>query len=76
MPRPYLSTAVLGALVALASAPTVRAEPAPEPSGATGKKAIASQYVKAGLSAESAGDLDTALTLYQKAYQQIGRAHV
>jgi tetratricopeptide (TPR) repeat protein len=49
----------------------VRAAAQPAPAGSTDKMKLARQYVDAGLAAQNAGDYDTAVTLYSKAYQLV-----
>jgi tetratricopeptide (TPR) repeat protein len=49
--------------------PAARAQPAKPAPGA--KKKLAKQYVDSGLAAQDAGDYDTALSLYGKAYELV-----
>ncbi len=42
-----------------------------DPAPATDKKQVAKQYVDAGKAAQDAGDYDTAIALYEKAYQLV-----
>lgn len=85
MTRPWLCCAAIAAASAIAI-PSVSAQPAPaEPVDGRGmtpaggrrgpidksKAKTAKQYVEAGLAAQKAGDYDTALTMYQKAYDLV-----
>jgi tetratricopeptide (TPR) repeat protein len=58
---------VIGMLTSLSAPARVHGDPAP----AADKRALARQYVEAGLAAQRAGDYDTAVTMYQKAYQLV-----
>lgn len=60
--------AALGERVAQAQ-PAPRA--APRAAAKIDKKKLAKQYVDSGLAAQAAGDYDTALTFYSKAYEQV-----
>lgn len=66
-----LSTAVAAAL-ALASplSITIAARPA-HAQPKVDKKQLAKQYTDSGLAAQAAGDFDTAITFYEKAYEQV-----
>lgn len=57
----------IGTLISMTVPARVHGDPAP----AADKKQLARQYVEAGLAAQQAGDYDTAVTLYQKAYQLV-----
>ncbi len=65
MARAFLITSLACAVVA--GAAPVRAQS----SKPVDKKAAAKQYVDAGIAAEKTGDYDTAITMYQKAYDLI-----
>lgn len=70
MIRVVLGTVLIGA-VAWASTPGgASAEPA-EAAPATDKKEVAKRYVDAGDAAQRAGDYDTAIALFQKAYRLV-----
>lgn len=75
MTRTRLRMLLVGSLVgslAWVSAPlTAVAEPASNPSSSAERRQLAKQYVEAGLAAQTAGDYDTAVTLYQKAYDVV-----
>jgi tetratricopeptide (TPR) repeat protein len=68
--RAILCLVWLGSITA--AVPLARAEPTPAPAGKSDdadKKSLAKEYVKAGIAAQKAGDFDTAITMYGKAYQ-------
>src|SRR5689334_7792731 len=65
MTRVLLHFVLLGSLAGL-GASTASAQP-----GAPSKIQLAKQYTDAGLAAQRSGDYDTAITLYQKAYEQV-----
>lgn len=73
-PRP-LSTAVAAALaIASSLAVTLSMTLASRPAYAqpkVDKKQLAKQYTDSGLAAQAAGDFDTAVTFYEKAYEQV-----
>lgn len=65
--RVVLCTVLIGAATWASMPGAAWADPAP----ATDKKQVAKQYVKAGDAAQKAGDFDTAIELYEKAYQLV-----
>jgi tetratricopeptide (TPR) repeat protein len=67
MIRVVLRVVLIGAVVWASTSGGAWAEPAP----ATDKKDVAKRYVDAGLAAQQAGDYDTAIGLYEKAYQLV-----
>lgn len=70
MIRMVLRMALVGA-VAWASTPgEARADPA-SAAPAADKKQVAKRYTDAGVAAKEAGDYDTAIAMYQKAYQLV-----
>jgi tetratricopeptide (TPR) repeat protein len=58
---------VCAAAAALPAPSTAQAQPAPR----VDKKQLAKQYTDSGLAAQAAGDYDTAITFYEKAYEQV-----
>lgn len=68
--RAILCLVWLGSITA--AVPLAHAEPAPAPAGKSDdvdRKNLAKEYVKAGIAAQKAGDYDTAVTMFSKAYQ-------
>ncbi|HET9620884.1 MAG TPA: tetratricopeptide repeat protein [Kofleriaceae bacterium] len=66
----------LGSITATATLAPRRAHGDPAPASKADddkkeadKKSVAKEYVKAGIAAQSAGDFDTAITMFSKAYQ-------
>src|SRR6201994_431726 len=66
--RAILCLVWLGSITA---ATLAHADPPPAPSKGedVDKKTVAKEYVKAGIAAQKAGDYDTAITMFSKAYQ-------
>jgi tetratricopeptide (TPR) repeat protein len=67
MIRLLVCLVLLGAIGAIAAPADALAQTAPS----VDKKRVAKQYVDAGLAAQSAGEYDTAITLYSKAYELV-----
>ncbi|HEY6179444.1 MAG TPA: tetratricopeptide repeat protein, partial [Kofleriaceae bacterium] len=67
MTRVFLRLVLLGAIGTVAAPAIAAAQTAP----IVDKKQLAKQYVDAGLAAQSAGDYDTAITFYSKAYDLV-----
>lgn len=61
----------LVAILAAASISVPRARAQPAPAVDKAKARTAKQYVDAGLAAQDSGDYDTAITMYQKAYDLV-----
>src|SRR5882672_5076733 len=67
MIRLLVCLVLLGAIGAIAAPADALAQTAPS----VDKKRVAKQYVDAGLAAQSAGEYDTAITFYSKAYELV-----
>lgn len=72
-PRPVLRAVLASVLAFAVPAGALVGERAAfaQPSPKVDKKKLAKQYVDSGLAAQAAGDFDTALTFYSKAYEQV-----
>jgi tetratricopeptide (TPR) repeat protein len=72
-PRLVLRALVAGALAVAVPTTSLVGEraAAAQPAPRIDKKKLAKQYVDSGLAAQAAGDYDTALTFYSKAYEQV-----